>query len=102
MIPDVDDEIGLYNEEEYCPQEKLSSDEFNTVLELKEKDDLMKQSTDQICGYLGTRNLVETSFILQYVVSFHNLLNDNGLKNQEIPVTVGFLFTVVLTAPAEV
>lgn len=90
----MDDGIGLYNEEEYCPQDKLSLSEFNTVIELEEEDDLMKKSTDQICGYLGTRNLMETSFILQYVVSFHNLLINNGLMDDTIPVTVGFLFIV--------
>lgn len=90
----MDDGIGLYNEEEYCPQDKLPLSEFNTVIELGEEDDLMKKSTDQICGYLGTRNLMETSFILQYVVSFHNLLINNGLMDDTIPVTVGFLFIV--------
>lgn len=94
----------MYNEEEYCPQDKLPLSEFNTVIELEEEeeeDDLMKKSTDQICGYLGTRNLMETSFILQYVVSFHNLLNNNGLTDDMIPVTVGFLFIVGPNAVAE-
>ena len=54
----------------------------------------MKKSTDQICGYLGTRNLMETRF--------HNLLNNNGLMDDAIPVTVGFLFIVGQTVGDEV
>ena len=61
----------------------------------------MKKTTDQICGYLGTRNLMETSFVLQYIVSFYNLLNDLGLVEDEIPVTIGFLFIVMQIAKHE-
>lgn len=45
---------------------------------------------------------METSFVLQYVVSFHNLLNNNGLMDDAIPVTVGFLFIVGQTVGDEV
>ena len=64
-------------------------------MELEEKDDLMRnEENTRICGYLGTRNLVQTSFVVQYIVSISNLLNSHFLTSSVLPVSVGFLFEV--------
>ena len=65
------------------------------MVELEEKDDLMEnEENTRICGYLGTRNLVQTSFVVQYIVSVSNLLNAHFLTLSALPVSVGFLFEV--------
>ena len=44
-----------------------------------------------LCGIIGTHNLVPTSFLIEYVLSFTNLIQGSSVMN---PITVSFQYLV--------
>lgn len=86
VLPVTENAILLYNEAGTCGD--IPEIELATTSAITQAP--RTAAARAVCGYLGTRNLVETSFIVQVIASYANLLRGRTVASTSSPVTIMF------------